>query len=237
MGIFTRFKDIIGSNINTMLDRAEDPEKMIRMMIGEMEETLVELKANCAGLMAGQKRLRRERERLEAEVEKWSARAELAVDKGREDLAREALAEKLEWARKAQAQTDEEERYAALVDQAREDITSLETKLAAARERQRSLLQRHKRASHRLRAREDERRADAQDAMLRFDRFEARVERMEAEAEMAGPSRGGNLEDEFSRLEGGDGVEAELERLKKSRQPQRQDGADDAGSSEGSSSG
>lgn len=217
MGVFTRFKDIIGSNINSMLDRAEDPEKMIRMMIGEMEETLVELKANCAGLMAGQKRLLRERDRLAAEVDKWTVRAELAVDKGREDLAREALAEKLAWQRKADGLVEEEERFEALVEQARDDIASLETKLEAARERQRSLVQRHKRASHRLRAREDERRADASDVMMRFDRFEARVERMEAEAEMAGPYRGGSLEDEFSRLEGGDGVEDELQRLKMSR--------------------
>ncbi|MBM9532304.1 PspA/IM30 family protein, partial [Desulfoprunum benzoelyticum] len=95
MGVFTRFKDIVSSNINSMLDRAEEPEKMIRLMIQEMEETSVELKAACAGLMADQKRIARELSQVVERTELWSNRARLAMEKGREDLAREALLEKL----------------------------------------------------------------------------------------------------------------------------------------------
>ena len=93
MGIFTRFKDIVSANLNSMLDKAEDPEKLIRLMIREMEETLVELKAACAGNMAGVARIRRELEAARARVATWDDRARLAVDRGRDDLAREALVE------------------------------------------------------------------------------------------------------------------------------------------------
>src|SRR5215467_12325943 len=94
MGIFTRVSDIISSNINAMLDKAEDPEKLIRLMIQEMEDTLVEIKASCAGVMATKKRVQRELDEVMARAEQWGQRAQLAMNKGREDLAREALVEK-----------------------------------------------------------------------------------------------------------------------------------------------
>ena len=102
MGIFTRFRDIISSNINAMLDRAEDPEKLIRMMIREMEDTLVEIKVSCAGLMATAKRVRRQMEEHDARVRFWDEKAGLAVSKGRDDLAREALLEKRRYLERAQ---------------------------------------------------------------------------------------------------------------------------------------
>jgi phage shock protein A len=102
MGVFTRVRDIINANLNTMLDRAEDPEKLIRLMIQEMEDTLVEIKASCAGAMATQKKVQREREHLRGRVKQWEDRAQLAVDKGREDLAREALMEKRRYLRQAE---------------------------------------------------------------------------------------------------------------------------------------
>ncbi|MBW1995316.1 MAG: PspA/IM30 family protein, partial [Deltaproteobacteria bacterium] len=94
MGIFTRFRDIVSSNINVMLDRAEDPEKLIKLMIREMEDTLVELKASCAGVMADSKRLARQLEDIESRIRYWEEKAGLAVRKARDDLAREALLEK-----------------------------------------------------------------------------------------------------------------------------------------------
>ena len=94
MGIFTRFRDIISSNINAMLDRAEDPEKLIKLMIREMEDTLVEIKASCAGVMAERKKAQRQLEDIEAREKYWEDKAGLAVNKGRDDLAREALIEK-----------------------------------------------------------------------------------------------------------------------------------------------
>ena len=93
MGIFTRFRDIISSNLNAMLDKAEDPEKLIRLMIREMEDTLVEIKTACAGVMAGGKKIKRQIGSLGARAQYWEEKAELAVNKGRDDLAREALVE------------------------------------------------------------------------------------------------------------------------------------------------
>ena len=90
MGIFTRFRDIISSNINAMLDKAEDPEKLISLMIREMEDTLVEIKASCAGVMANKKKLQRQMSEAQARSENWEQKAALAVTKGRDDLAREA---------------------------------------------------------------------------------------------------------------------------------------------------
>ncbi len=215
MGIFSRFKDIVSSNINSMLDKAEDPEKMIRLMIQEMEETLVELKAGCAGLMADRKRIDREREEADARVQLWESRARLAMEKGREDLAREALLEKHAAERAAQGLESEQERFNVLIGQAREDMDQLEAKLDSARERQRSLIKRHVRADQRKRVRNDVRKAQSAEAIMRFDRFEQRVERLEAEAELAGPSSSRNLEGAFAQLENSDAIEAELEALRK----------------------
>lgn len=214
MGVFTRFKDIISSNINSMLDRAEEPEKMIRLMIQEMEETLVELKAACAGLMADQKRIIRDREQVHSRLALWENRAKLAVEKGREDLAREALVEKLNAQRQEEGLDQELQRFDVLIEQAREDIDQLEDKLSSAKERQRSLAKRHIRADQRKKARVNMSRSQSADVLMRFDQFEQRVERMEAEAELAAPRQNRNLEEEFARLEGGDEIEAELAALR-----------------------
>ncbi|MBU1610390.1 MAG: phage shock protein PspA [Proteobacteria bacterium] len=216
MGIFSRFKDIVSSNLNAMLDKAEDPEKLIRLMIQEMEETLVEIKAGTAALMADRTRINREREDATNRTGVWEDRAKLAVDKGREDLAREALMEKHRTQGVVDGLEAEQSRFDAMVEQAREDIAQLEAKLENARERQRSLIKRHVRAGERKRARTDVRRAQSADALLRFDHFERRVERMEAEAELAGPAAPHSLENDFALLEGSDSIEAELEALKNS---------------------
>ncbi|MGE4441622.1 MAG: phage shock protein PspA [Desulfomicrobium sp.] len=210
MGVFTRFKDIVSSNINSMLDRAEEPEKMIRLMIQEMEETSMELKAACAGLMADQKRIARELSQVVERTELWSNRARLAMEKGREDLAREALLEKLSAQRLSEGLERERDRFAVLIEQAREDIEQLEAKLESAKERQRSLAKRHVRADQRMKARSSVSRSQSNDVMMRFDQFEQRIERMEAEAELAAPRQNRNLEQEFALLEGSDEVEEQL---------------------------
>ncbi len=216
MGIFTRFHDIISSNLNAMLDKAENPEKMIRMMIREMEETLVELKANCAGTMAECKRLHRERDHTRHIVEKWEQRAELAVGKNHEELAREALREKHREQAHVQALERELAGCEALVTQAQDDIVVLEGKLAATREKQGLLTQRQTHAVTRCQARMDASRSEGYDAVRRFEELEQRVERMEAEADMAGaPSYGGTLESQFADLEGTEQVEEELAALRR----------------------
>ncbi len=214
MGIFTRFKDIVSANINAMLDHAEDPEKMIKLMVREMEDTLVELKAACAQTMATRAKTVRELDAAAARMETWLDRAELAVAKGRDDLAREALVEKRRQAERVEQLEAEAVALDELVAQSREDIEALEEKLAHAKEKRRALVQRHIRANTAIRAREDMRRADGSDAMRRFEQFENRIERIEAEAELAKPPHAAGLEEEFAVLESDGDIEAELKTLK-----------------------
>lgn len=217
MGIFSRMRDIISSNINAMLDRAEDPEKLIRLMIQEMEDTLVEVKASCAGAMAQGKRLGRELVRAEGMLHQWEDRAGLALDKGREDLAREALLEKRRWQERADALAYEAQEHQAVVERYHEDIAQLEEKLASVREKQRILVQRHLAARQKLRAREEMRHAESSDVLTRFAKFENRVERMEAQADLAGPARKPGLDEQFDRLNADEDVERDLADLKARR--------------------
>jgi phage shock protein A len=218
MGVFTRFRDIVSSNINAMLDKAEDPEKMIRMMIQEMEDTLVEIKASCAGAIAARKKVERDLEACRGRVKLWSDRAELAVDKGRDDLAREALLEKKRYQEREESLEAELDGCSSMIEQYQDDIVQLEEKLATVREKQRLLVQRHIRAQNNQRTQKEIRRADTTDAFARFEKFENRIERMEAEGDLVNFGRKPTVEDEFSRLEGNGDVEQELENLKKSRQ-------------------
>ncbi|MCF8032468.1 MAG: PspA/IM30 family protein [Desulfarculaceae bacterium] len=214
MGVFNRLRDIIGSNINAMLDRAEDPEKLIRLMIVEMEDTLAEVKAACAGAMATRAKAQRELDGIRSRVADWQAKAELALDKGREDLAREALAAKRDFAGREIELEHELAAHQGVVEQYHADIAQLEQKLAGVREKQRSLAQRHKLARHAKQARGSARKADSAEVLMRFEAFENRVERMEAEAELAGMSRRPDLEEQFDRLVGDEEIEAELSALK-----------------------
>ena len=216
MGIFTRVRDIISANLNAMLDKAEDPEKLIRLMIKEMEDTLVEIKASCAGAMAAKKKIERDCHTVETRAGQWGEKAQLAVDKGREDLAREALIQKRRYTERSTALQKERTECDALILQYQEDITQLENKLGTVREKQRLLIQRHIHAQKRKRAQEDLRRLDSSDAFVRFEQFENRIERMEAEADLVNPGPGTEhqLAQEFARLEGDEEIEKELARLK-----------------------
>ncbi len=214
MGIFTRFSDIISSNINSMLDKAEDPEKMIKLMIHEMEDTLIELKSSCAGVIAGRKKVERKLEEIRGRRDLWAERAALAVAKGRDNLAREALIEKRRFAVIAEALEGELGEYAGLVAQYQEDITELENKLNNAKEKKRVLVERHKRATGKKRAQEDIRRSNSSDTMARFDKLESRIEQMEAEAELVNMADKPPVEEEFDNLAADDEIENELARIK-----------------------
>jgi phage shock protein A len=214
MGIFTRFTDIIGSNINTMLDRAEDPEKLIKMMIQEMEDTLVELKAACAGVMAESKRVKRQMEGIEKRVDYWEDRAKLAVNKGRDDLAREALIEKRRLSQRTASLTNELTEHDVLLAQYKDDILQLEDKLQSAREKERILVQRHIHATRKKRAQEEMRRIDSTDAIIKFEALEHRIESMEAEAGLVNFGRKATLEDELEGLSLDEDIEKELQALK-----------------------
>lgn len=214
MGIFTRFSDIISSNINSMLDKAEDPDKMIKLMIHEMEDTLIELKSSCAGVIAGQKKVERKLDEIREKTDLWDNRAQLAVAKGRDNLAREALIEKRRYSAIAETLESELTEYSGLLTQYREDIGELEAKLNKAKEKKRVLAQRHKRASGKKRAQEEIRRSNSADTMARFDKLESRIEQMEAEAELVNMGPKPTIEEEFDDLASDDEIENELAKLK-----------------------
>lgn len=216
MGIFTRFRDIISSNISAMLDKAEDPEKLIKLMIREMEDTLVEIKASCAGVMASMKKIQRQFDEVQSRIKYWEERAALAARKGRDDLAREALLEKRRYCERAGALEEEMSEHHFLVEQYQEDIRQLEDKMESARDKQRMLQQRHIHARRKIRAQEDIRRMDTSDALFRFEEFENRIERMEAEADLVNFGRKPTLEGKLDSLLVDDDIEKELERIKSS---------------------
>lgn len=216
MGIFTRLSDIISSNMNSMLDKAEDPEKLIRLMIQEMEDTLVEIKVACAGVMANRKKVERALGTARGGAEQWGDKAKLAMSRGREDLAREALVEKRRYRQRAEALEEEAIQFAGVIDQYQDDIAQLEDKLGSAKEKQRLLIQRHIQAHKRKRAQNEIRRVDSADTLVRFEQFESRIERMEAEADLVNMTRKPTLEEEFAVIEKDDEIEAELQALKDS---------------------
>ena len=185
-------------------------------MIREMEDTLVEIKASCAGAMAKKKNIEREIEAVRLRAKEWADRAQLAITKGREDLAREALIEKRRFTERCDALEAETLQFDAIVDQYQRDILQLEDKLVSARERQRVLVQRHAHATEKKRAEQQIRRFDTSDAVVRFDKFEQRVDRLEAEASLVNAGRKPSLNDEFAKLENDEEIEQELAELKAS---------------------
>jgi phage shock protein A len=215
MGIFTRFRDIVSANINSMLDKAEDPEKMVSMMIREMEDTLVEIKSSCAGIMAESKKIQRQLIQIDSRASYWEEKASLAIEKNRDDLAKEALLEKRRFVdTKLRLELDLED-HQHLISQYQEDIHQLEEKLQAAREKKRMLVQRHIHALHKKQAQKEIRRANSTEAVLKFDELEDRIERMEAEAEMVNYGQKPSLQAELEQLEIEAEIENELQALKK----------------------
>jgi phage shock protein A len=214
MGIFTRFRDIISSNINAILDKAEDPEKLIKLMIREMEDTLVEIKAACAGAMASSKKIQRQLDTLKDRIHYWEEKAALAVKKGRDDLAREALVEKRRHTRRIEGLENELSEHNVLIEQYQDDIRQLEDKLKSARDKQRMLVQRHIHAHRKKEAQEEIRRIDSSDTMFKFDELENRIERMEAEADLVNFGKQSVLDAEFDSLAVDEEIEKELQALK-----------------------
>lgn len=214
MGIFTRFRDIVGSNINSMLDRAEDPEKLIKLMIQEMEDTLIELKAACAGVIAEKKRVEQLGAANTSRIKYWDENARLAVDKRRDNLAREALIEKRRFIQRTESLANESTELKALFAQYQDDIRQLEEKLKSAREKERLLIQRHSHAVRTIRVRQQLRRMDNTDTILKFEDLEHRLEHMEAEADLSDFGGKPNLEDELERLAMDAEIDKELQTLK-----------------------
>jgi phage shock protein A len=214
MGIFSRFSDIVNANINAVLEKAEEPQKIIRLMIQEMEDTLVEIRSAAAKCIADRKELGRHIEHLDREQAQWAERAELAVRREREDLARSALVEKQSIGDRVDQMTLELESLDGQLEKFNSDITQLQGKLDDAKMRQRSIVIRHKTASSQLSARKHIHDDRIDEMLYRFENAEQRIDRVESEAEAINMGRGKNLADEIADLEQDDRVEAELADLK-----------------------
>jgi phage shock protein A len=215
MGIFSRFTDIVNSNINAILDKAEDPEKLVRLMIQEMEDTLVEVRTAAARSIADKKHLNRRLDELEREESDWHAKAELAITKGRDDLAKAALAEKARATEAVAALKGQYEHIDAGLAKLNDDITRLEEKLADAKTRQKALIMRHQTASSRLNVRKQIHESKIDDALVRFEQFERKMEGMEGRVEAYDLGSAKTLRREFEDLESEESIEKELARLKK----------------------
>lgn len=215
MGIFSRTRDIIAANMTELLDKSEDPSKLIRMIIMEMEETLVEVRSGAARTIADQKEMRRAVARADAAAESWAEKAELALSKGREDLATAALVERAKARNFSESTMQDiralEEHLAAN----EEDIRKLEAKLREARQRQNALLARIESADSRSRMRAMYKGPRIEDAFAKFEIIERRADMAEGRADalaLGGPLA--SLEDEIAGLRTDDGVAAELEAMK-----------------------
>ena len=214
MGIFSRLGDIINSNINAMLDRAEDPEKIVRLIVQEMEDTLVEVRAAAARSIAEKKEILRKVDQLEAAQAEWQRKAELAVEKGREDLAKGALVAKAQAATAADLLRRELETIEAALAKTNEDLGRLEAKLTEAKNKQKSFAIRHDAARDQIRIRTQLHDGRIDEALARYEQIERKIDTLEGQVESFDLGRRKSLHEEFADLEAESGVEKELQAIK-----------------------
>jgi phage shock protein A len=214
MGVFSRISDIINSNINAILDRAQEPDKIIRLIIQEMEDTLVEVRSSAVKTLAEQKELERKMAAVGRDIDDWQGKAELALDKGREDLAKAALQVKSKLGQELTGMQRQRELIEAGLAKQSEDLATLQQKLADAKTREAAMLARHKTASNRLKIRTslyDER---VTDAFTRFEQVERALDQLEGKVDVYDLGRPKSVAEEMANLEVDHQVESELEALK-----------------------
>ena len=216
MGIFSRMGDIINSNLNAMIDKAENPEKIARLIIQEMEDTLVEVRTDAARNIAERKELSRKSESYHAKAGEWAAKAELALNKDREDLARGALQAK----QQAEQMADVVEKEISILDdavaKADGDLSKLQTKLDEAKAKHKALMMRAGVAKGQIKMRTVMTDTKVEDALARYERMERKVDELEAHVEAFDLGSGESLESQFAQLEADDAIEEELAALKAS---------------------
>ncbi|SHF07790.1 phage shock protein PspA [Vibrio gazogenes] len=215
MGIFSRFADIVNSNISALLDKAEDPEKMIRLIIQEMEDTLVEVRSHSAKVLADKKELLRKIESLDSQIEEWTQKASLALAKEREDLARAALIEKQKLQDTVKGLKTEFTLVEETMDKLADEITKLETKITETRAKQKAMMIRAQTAGKRRDVQKHLQRNRTDETLAKFDQFSRRVDELEAEADIYDQTgQGKTLEQEFADLQAQDEIDSELAKLK-----------------------
>lgn len=215
MGIFSRFADIVNSNISALLDKAEDPEKMIRLIIQEMEDTLVEVRTNSAKAIADKKELARKVTAIEEQISEWAQKATLALTKQREDLARAALIEKQKLENVVKGLHDEQTLVEETIDKLTNEIAKLESKITETRAKQQALVIRSEAASNRRDVQKHLHTSRTHEAMAKFEQYSRKIDELEAEADLY--SKTGNaksLDQEFAELQAQDEIDQELAKLK-----------------------
>ena len=213
MSIFSRLSDIINSNISALLDKAENPEKMIRMVIQEMEETLVEVRSSTAKVIADKKSLTRRLEQLDKQAADWEAKAELALSKGREDLAKAALLEKSNINSSVEITQSDLQKLEDTLEKLSSEIEQLQAKLNDARARQKTILMRTKATNSRLDVNRQLHNHSIDNAMDKFEYYEKKIDLMEGQMDSASIEARG-LQSEFDELAREEAIDKELEALK-----------------------
>ncbi|MEM1113895.1 MAG: phage shock protein PspA [Pseudomonadota bacterium] len=216
MGIFSRMTDIINSNINALLDQAEDPEKMIRLIIQEMEDTLVEVRSSSARVLAERKTAARRLEHAQSEAAAWEDKAKLAISKGREDLARAALQEKREIEEEVALVEAELVATDEHIAQLNEEIAQLQQKLGDAKAKQKAIAMRTKTVESRIKVKRQVQREALDDAFNRFEQFERRMDNLESQLESMDMGRdvAPDLAAEIDALQEDEHINEELQRLR-----------------------
>jgi phage shock protein A len=215
MGIFSRFADIVNSNISALLDKAEDPEKMIRLILQEMEDTLVEVRTNSAKAIADKKELARRVEGLETQIDEWQQKAALALAKQREDLARAALIEKQKLQDVVKSLHTEQTLVEETIEKLTGEISKLEAKINETRAKQQALVIRREAAGNRRDVQKHLHTARTNEAFSKFEQYERKIDEMEAEADSYAMSgQGKSLDQEFAELQAQDEIEQELAKMK-----------------------
>ena len=219
MGMFSRFTDIINANLNNMLDKAEQPEKMIKLIIQEMEETLVEVRSTAAKNIAEKKTLMRQVKSAQTSVTHWHSKAEIAISKNREDLAKSALTQKHKSQAELEQLTKECEYLAVFLADVQDDAARLQDKLSEAKRRQEAYVLRQESAQVRLKVREKAAIYNIDEAITKFERYQQKIDQVEAQVEaydLTNASRSStDLSAQFDELEKDESIEKELAAMKK----------------------
>jgi phage shock protein A len=211
MNVFSRVMDIVNSNINSLLDKAEDPEKMIRLMIKEMEDTIIESKTACAAKMAEEKRIIKKADELKSSINRWESRAVLAISNGKDDLAKEALIEKKNCISDLNKKENELVNIGEYIKESKDDINKLEEKLKATKAKHKAIQERAKHVEEERKAQEALHNADK----YSFDDINEKIDRMSSMNDLNKDTTEETLEQKFARMEGMSDIEKELDELKK----------------------